>query len=60
MKIMTTGVRRMVLAVAGVAILGLAGTAVAHAGTQWGGTPQPVVTEVAHPQAAPVAGMQQG
>ncbi len=50
----------MVLAVAGVAILGLAGTAVAHAGTQWGGTPQPVVTEVAHPQAAPVAGMQQG
>ncbi|MFE4860780.1 hypothetical protein [Streptomyces sp. NPDC056670] len=53
MKITTIGVRRMVLAVAGAAILGLAGTAAAHADTQWGSVPQPVVTEVAQPEPAP-------
>ncbi|MFE9115989.1 hypothetical protein [Streptomyces sp. NPDC007172] len=49
---MTIRVRRIALGVAATAILGLVGTAAAHAGTQWGGAPQPVVTEVAHPEAA--------
>ncbi|MFJ2407130.1 hypothetical protein ACIOUE_38185 [Streptomyces xanthochromogenes] len=47
------GIRHMVLGVVGAAILGLGGAAVAHADTQWGGSPQPVVTEVAHPEVAP-------